>query len=67
MPVASTLRESAPVYTNGIWLLLQLVSVAQKNRPSTILSSNIYPSTSGGLHGLAVLNDVTIDWLFNTL
>jgi len=28
---------SAPGYTNGVWLSLQPVSVAQKNKPSTML------------------------------
>jgi len=30
---------SAPVCTNGVWLPLRPVSVAQKNKPSTMLSS----------------------------
>ena len=32
---------SAPAYTNGVWSHLWLVSVAQKNKPSTMLSSNV--------------------------
>jgi len=32
---------SAPACTNGVWLLLRPVSVAQKNKPSTMLSSNV--------------------------
>ena len=36
---------SAPVCTNGVWLPLRHVSVAQKNKPST-MSSNVQPSTS---------------------
>jgi len=32
---------SAPVCTNGVWLLLRPVSVAQKNKPSTMLTSNV--------------------------
>ena len=44
----SSLTASAPVsdvsatgYTNGVWLLLRLVSVAQKNILLTMLSSNV--------------------------
>ena len=32
---------SAPACTNGVWPPLRPVSVAQKNKPSTILSSNV--------------------------
>ena len=32
---------SAPDCTNGVWLPLGPVSVAQKNKPSTMLSSNV--------------------------
>jgi len=32
---------SAPVCTNGVWPPLRPVSVAQKNKPSTMLSSNV--------------------------
>jgi len=32
---------SAPVSTNEVWLPLRPVSVAQKNKPSTMLSSNV--------------------------
>jgi len=32
---------SAPVCTNGVWPPLRPVSVAQKNKPSTTLSSNV--------------------------
>jgi len=33
--------NSAPACTNGVWLPLRPVSVAQKNKPSTMLSSNV--------------------------
>ena len=32
---------SAPACTNGVWPPLRPVSVAQKNKPSTMLSSNV--------------------------
>jgi len=32
---------SSPVCTNGVWLALRPVSVEQKNKPSTMLSSNV--------------------------
>ena len=32
---------SIPACTNGVWLPLRPVSVAQKNKPSTMLSSNV--------------------------
>jgi len=32
---------SDPTYTNGVWLPLRPVSVAYKNKPSTMLSSNV--------------------------
>ena len=37
---------SAPAYTNGLWPLLRPVSMAQKNKTSTILSPMFNPSTS---------------------
>ena len=36
---------SAPASTNGVWPPLRQVSVAQKNKPSTMLPSNVHPST----------------------
>jgi len=38
---APVLNISVPPYTNGVWPLLRLVSVTQKNRASTMLSSNV--------------------------
>jgi len=38
---ATVLDVSAPVCTNEVWSPLRPVSVAQKNKPSTILSSNV--------------------------
>jgi len=39
---APTLPDtSAPVCTNGVWPPLRLVSLAQKNEPSTMLFSNV--------------------------
>ena len=35
---------SPPVRTNGLWPLARPVSVAQKNKPSTMLSSNVPPT-----------------------
>jgi len=35
--------DSAPVCTNGGWVFLQLVNVAKKIKPSTMLSSNVQP------------------------
>jgi len=32
---------STPAYTNGVWPPVRSVSVAQKNKPSTMLSSNV--------------------------
>ena len=32
---------SSPAYTNGVWPLLWFVSVAQKNKPPSMLSSNV--------------------------
>jgi len=57
---------SAPACTNCAWPHLRLVSVAQKNKPSTMLflQCPIHRS-SHGLHGLTVLGDETIEWLLN--
>jgi len=41
---APVLDVSAPVCTNGVWPHLWPVSVAQKNKPSTMLSYNVYYS-----------------------
>ena len=57
---------SAPACTNGVWPLLRAVSVAQKNKPSTMLSSNVQSTSPHGLHGLTVLADETTEWLLNT-
>ena len=38
---APVLDVSAPACTNGVWPPLRPVSVAQKNKPSTIVSSNV--------------------------
>ena len=38
---AQVLDVSAPACTNGVWSLLRPVSVAQKNKLSTMLSSNV--------------------------
>jgi len=39
--LAPVWKASAPVYTNGVWPLLRLVSAAQRNRPLTILAFNV--------------------------
>jgi len=52
--------------TNGIWPLLRLVSVAQKIKQLTMLSSNVQCIDLPMEHGLTVLDDETIDWLLNT-
>ena len=38
---ATVSDASAPAYTNGVWPLLRIVSVAQRSRPLTMLSSNV--------------------------
>jgi len=40
---ASVTGASAPVCRNGIWPSLRFVSVTQKNKPLTMLSSNVQP------------------------
>jgi len=50
---------SAPACTNGVWPPLRPVSVAQKNKPSTMSSSNVQSK-------LPVLDDETTEWLLNT-
>jgi len=58
---------SAPVCTNEVWSPLRLVSVAQKNKLSTMLSSQCPINRPlHGLQGLTVLNDETIEWLHST-
>jgi len=58
--VASVSDVSA--YTNGVWPLLRLVSVVQRNRPLTMLSSTVQSiNPSHGLHDLKVLDDVPIE------
>jgi len=56
-----------PVCTNGVWPLLQLVSVAQEIKPLTIVVFQCpIHRPSHGLHGLTVLDDETIEWLLYT-
>jgi len=43
---------------------LSTIGVGQKNKGSTMLSSNVQSTDS--LHGLTVLDDETIQWLLNT-
>ena len=53
---------------NGVRPPLRPVSVVQKNKPSTVLSSNVQSidlPMDDGLHGLTVLDDKTIEWLLN--
>ena len=59
---------SAPVCMNGVRPLLRLVSAAKKIESLIMLSSNVQSMArpSNGLHGLMVLDDETIKWLFNT-
>jgi len=58
---------SAPLCTNGVWPPLRPVSVAQKSKPSTVLSSNVQAiDLLMDCTGLTVLNDETIEWLLNT-
>jgi len=40
--------------------------VAEENKPSTMLSSNVQSIDPHGLHGLTVLDDETIERLLNT-
>ena len=56
---------SAPACTNGVRPPLRPVSVAQKNKPSTKLSSNAQSIDPHGAHDLTVLDDETIEWLRN--
>jgi len=53
---------SAPACTNGV-CPLRPVNVAQKNKPSTMLSFNVQ---SIDLMDCKVLDDETIEWLLNT-
>jgi len=59
---------SAPVCINRVRPLLRLVSAVKKIEPLTMLTSNVQSMdrSSDGLHGLTVLDDETIEWLFNT-
>ena len=59
---------STPACTNGVWPALRPVSVAQQNKPSTILSSSVQPTNllMDCTYGLAVLDHETIEWLLNT-
>jgi len=46
---------------------LRLVSVAQKNRPLTMLSFTVPPiELLYGVHGLMVVDDKTVEWLLDT-
>ena len=56
-----------PTYTNGVWLPLRPVSVAYKNKPSTMLSSNVqFIDLPMDCVAWTVLDDETIEWLLNT-
>jgi len=58
---------SAPDYKNGVWHPLRPAIVAQKYKPSTMLSSNVKSfDLPHGLHSLKVLDDEAIEWLLNT-
>ena len=53
---------SAPACTNGVWPHWRPVSVAQKNKPSPMLSSNVQSiDLPPGLQSLTVLDDETIE------
>jgi len=59
---ASVSDVSVPAYTNGVWPLLRLVSVVQRNTSLTMLSSTVQSiNPSHGLHDLKVPDDVTIE------
>ena len=72
---ALVLDVSAPAYTNGVWPLLLLVSVAQKNKWSTMLSSNVKSSNlpmdwmvrdSNGCSTPAPTSTATRQWIERT-
>ena len=53
----------APTYINGVWPLLRLVSVAQKNRSLIMLTFIVLSiDLPNGAHGLTVLDGEIIEW-----
>ena len=56
---------SAPACTNRVWHPLRPVSVAQKNKPSTMFQCPTHRPPHE-LHSLTVLDDETTEWLLTT-